>query len=112
MSRYDEKKVTGKFYRMTFSIGHNVTEKEIQHVREFMQKLEKQDGIMRCFQNVDRATIKSKEQKVWGGRHEDTDFTIYYYEDSEAKLDKLLFKLKLKFSEFSIHKEETLQSYV
>ena len=110
MSKYGDKKVTGKFYRMTFSIGDDVTEKEIKHVREFMQKLEKHDGIMRCFQNVDRATNKSKQQ--WGVSNKDTDFTIYYYEDSEAKLDKLLFKLKLKFSEFSICKEETLQSYV
>lgn len=109
MSKYGEKKVTEKFYRMTFSIG-DVTEKEIQHVREYMQKLEKHDGIMRCFQNVDRATIKSKQQ--WGVSNRDTDFTIYYREDSEAKLDKLLFKLKLKFPEFIICKEETLQSYV
>ena len=110
MSRYGEKKVTGKFYRMTFSVGDDVTEKEIKHVREFMEKLEKQDGIMRCFQNIDRATDRSKEQQ-WE-RPGGSDFTIYYYEDSEAKLDKLLFKLRLKFSEFSVCKEETLQSYV
>ena len=107
MSRYGEKKVKEKFYRMTFSIGDNVTEKEIKLVREFMQKLEKQDGIMRCFQNIDRATTKSKEQQRWQPAS-GSDFTIYYREDSEAKLNKMFFKLRLKFSEFSVCKEETL----
>jgi len=109
MSRYGEKKVKEKYYRMTFGIG-KVTEKEIKDVREFMQKLEKHDGIMRCFQNIDRATNRSEQQR-FEARTAGTDFTIYYREDSEGKLNKLLFKLKLKFPDFTLVKEETLQSY-
>ncbi len=111
MSKYDEKKVTEKFYRMTFSVG-DVTEKEIKDIREIMQKLEKVDGVMRCFQNIDRATNRSLEQKKLEVRMEGSDFTIYYRENCEAALNKLLFKLKLKYPDFSLCKEETLQSYV
>ena len=110
MSRYGEKKVTSKYYRMTFSVGE-INEEQIKDIRTTMQKLEKIDGVMRCFQNIDRATTKSDEQKRWA-HTSGSDFTIYYEENSEEAMNKLLFKLKLKFNEFKICKEETLQSYV
>jgi len=111
MSKYGEKKVTEKFYRMTFSVGE-VTEKEIADIRKIMQKLEKIDGVMRCFQNIDRATNRSLDQQLWQAEMEGSDFTIYYRENCEAALNKLLFKLKLKYPDFSLCKEETLQSYI
>lgn len=111
MSRYGEKKVTAKYYRMTFSVGE-VNEEQIKDIRKAMQKLEKIDGVMRCFQNIDRATNRSDAQRKYEQRTYGSDFTVYYEEDSEEAMNKLLFKLKLKFPEFTICKEETLQSYV
>ena len=94
---------------MTFSMGE-ITADEVTYVRDYMQNLETHDDVIRCFQNITRATDKSEDQQQYFGPS-NKDFTIYYRKKDIELLDRLLFKLKLKFPGFVAHTEQTLQEH-
>ena len=94
---------------MTFSAG-DLTKDEIAYVRDKMNELERHPDVMRCFQNVDRATEKSEQQQRMFFQS-GNEFTIYYRKQEVDAIEKVLFKLRLKFPGFVAHTTQTLQEH-
>lgn len=85
-----------------------ITETEAQYVREAMNKLEQEDSVMCCFQNVHNKLLGSKGS-LFGD--EVPDFSIYYRGEQVKCIDRFLFKIQLKFPNFKIETKHTMQEH-
>ena len=95
------------YYKLTFSMG-TITEDESTYVREAMEKLEQEAPIMKCFQNVHGNVLGSSGRII---NDIFPDFVIYYRGEDVDCINRFLFKMQLKFSDFVVHTTHTLQEY-
>ena len=104
-----KKRKERKFYfKLMFSMGQ-ITVTEAQYVREAMNKLEQEDPVMRCFQNVHNNVLGSNTGSLFG--ESAPDFSIYYRGEHVECIDRFLFKIRLKFPDFKVETVHTLQEY-
>lgn len=102
--KHKEQKV---YHKLMFSMGP-ITEEESTWVREAMEKLEAEEGIMKCFQNVNGHILGAVGRLI-----DDVapDFSIYYRGDDIDCINRFLFKIQLKFPNFKVETTQTLQEY-
>lgn len=105
MKKHKEQKV---FYKLMFSMGQ-ITEEESIFVRKAMEKLETEDEIMRCFQNV-HGNVLDAPESLWPNPLS-PDFSIYYRGIDVDCVNRFLFKIQLKFPNFKVETIQTLQEY-
>ena len=103
--RRKEQKV---YFKMTFSMGE-ITEDEALYVRKAMEKLEKEELVMRCFQNVHNNVLGNIKDLSFS--HNDPNYSIYYRSENLKCIDRFLFKIRLKFPDFKVETVHTLQEY-
>lgn len=104
-----KKRKERKFYfKLMFSMGQ-ITEDEALYVRKAMDKLEKEDAVMQCFQNVHNNVSDDNFGSLTDS--DAPDYSIYYRGEHVECIDRFLFKIQLKFPNFKIETKHTLQEH-
>lgn len=108
MSKYVEHK---KYYKLRFSVDIE-TPDDATWIREGMGILENDPLVMRCFQNVHVNPPFSVNKVIHGTESLDSpSFVIYYREEHNKTIERFLFKVKLRFSNFTMEMSQTLKEY-
>ena len=109
MSKYVEHK---KYYKLKFSIDIE-TPDEVTWIRERMETLENEPSIMRCFQNVRVSPPFSANVglDILDGLDGNPSFAIYYRDENNKTIERFLFKIKLRFPNFTMETSQTMKEY-
>lgn len=109
MLKYVEHK---KYYKLKFSVDIE-TPDDATWMRERMQTLEEEPLIMRCFQNIHVDPPFSHNKGIHSTDSLDSkpSFAIYYREENNKTIERFLFKIRLRFPNFTMETSQTLKEY-